>query len=274
MRPSKYSYGAWVLGLIVIGEILLWHRSSRVLVIALPYLMIAALMSGLCVLYLGGYRSQHNYDFSQRPASSSIIAPPILFWTAVQMAVLGTLNVFDFQRNETGSTLRMGISYSVVVVFFVACYRLLAIAEQPKQAGGYIPVMFFGFPRSRKFLFTAFGGFVNCFVLTIMSFEVSLAEHGWAPHALMAPTASLLMVTIMSFMTVMFIASRHRHALGRSSTLERFIIVFAILFLIGVGFIELYLDRAYYVYVLDGVTVLACALSNSYLSRARTVAAL
>jgi hypothetical protein len=198
-----------------------------------------------------------------------MIAPPILFWTAVQMTLLGTLNVFDFERNEAGSTLRLGLSYLAVVVFFVACYRLLAIAEQPKQAGGYIPAMFFGFPRSRKFLFTAFGGFVNCFVLIIMSFEISLVEHGWAPHALLAPTASLLMVTIMSFMTVLFIANRHQHALKRSSTLERFIILFAILFLIGVGFIELYLDHAYYVYVLDCVTVLACALSNAYLSRTR-----
>jgi hypothetical protein len=266
MESSKYRYGSWVLGIIVLYEMVVWRQNPSALVIGLPYLMLATLISSLCALTVAAYRSRQDHALLESSTTFLKMSPPILFWTAAQLMVLGTLNVFDFERDEPGTGLRMTIGYATVVVFFVACYRLLAIAEDPNQTGGYIPLKVFGLSRSRRLLFTAFGGYVNCSLLTIASLEVSL-EHGWAPHALLAPAASLLMVTIMSLITMLCIANRYRHTPKHSYTLERFIFISAISFLIGIGFIDVYLDHECYLYVLDCLTVLACSLSTVYLSR-------
>ena len=269
MESSKYRYGSWALGIIVLYEMVIWRQNSSALVIGVPYLMLATLISGLCALTVVAHRSRQNHAPLESSITFLTMSPQILFWTAVQIMVLGTLNVFDFERYEVGSALRIGISYALVAVFFVACYRLLAIAENPNQTGGYIPLNYFGLSRSRRLLFIAFGGYVNCSLLTIASLEVSI-EHGWAPHALLPPAASLLMVTIMSLITLLCIANRYRHTPKQSSTLERFIIFFAISCLIGIGFIDVYLDHECYLYVLDCLTVLACSLSTVYLSRLHT----
>ena len=138
----------------------------------------------------------------------------ILLLVTWQVAIVGILNITSATLSL--SVLGLLVDYASAILYFVCSYKLVSLADSAKQDGGYKPVNFFGYPRSRRLIFAFFGGSSIIGPLTIMSLEDSLASSGWRPVALQSSQACLLMVAILSVMSAGLIYQRYRNVATRN----------------------------------------------------------
>jgi hypothetical protein len=251
---------ASLLGLIVTATII-WYRSwPSALVAGIAFLMAAEILCLICVAVTlkvrKGITLEGKFSFIYNRAYVVLLA-------AWQVAIVGALSIFSVILST--KFFHLLVDYTSALLYCVCSYKILSLADSAKQEGGYKPVSFFGYPRSRKLLFVLFAGCSTIFPLTIMSLE-DAASTGWRPIAFQPSQACLLMVAIMSVMSAGLIYQRYHGIVTMSKTRHaKATLGVTLLFLVCVAVIQQIVPYGRYVSVLSAIAIIGCAVSLSFL---------
>src|SRR5579872_4694437 len=149
MKNDRVRAG-FVLQLLILLALLWYGRVPRYVLAGAVYLLAASYLGLYCSV-----SSIRNQFQNKHQESKSTIADAnryALYLSAWQVAMIGVLNIWAVAYSPIRSFV---VSYLSAVIFIVASYKLVALADNSDQDGGYKPISFFGLPRSRKLIFLA-----------------------------------------------------------------------------------------------------------------------
>lgn len=247
-----------LLGLLVTATVIWYRNSPGALVAGIAFLMAADILCLMCVIQAVKLRTRKGTALE---SGSSFIygrGAYVLLLVAWQIAIVGVLNISS--EIASISALHLLTDYASAVLYYFVSFQILSLADSAKQNGGYKPVNFFGYPRSRKLIFAIFAGYCTICPLTIISLEDSLARAGWRPVALQSSQACLLMVAIMSLMSAGLIYQRYRGIVTKDKRRGAKILGVALLFLICAAITQQ--RYGIYVYILSAIATIGCAVSS------------
>jgi hypothetical protein len=204
MRRRNILNAAMALGFASLAVVIVFAHSDALLAGTL-YLAVASFLGVLSVCFAAVAPVATRTSF-QGTRFSLEIRSGMLILVAWQIAIVGTLNILA--ADSTGLTSLFIVPYVLAALFFAGSYRLVSIADSPTQDGGYIPLNFFGQPRTRRLGFVVYTvGFL--LALTIASIECALDGEP-RPSILRHPQLSLLMAAITSAISSIFLYERYR----------------------------------------------------------------
>jgi hypothetical protein len=243
-----------LLGLLI-AAVIIWYRGSPEALISGVVLFMASVIICLrCILRATSLKAKME---------TALTRNTLLIFVAWQIAIVGALAISSEVLSI--STFHLLADYAAAVLFYFFSYQLLSAIDSSQQSGGYKPVNFFGYPRSRKLIFALFAGCSTILPLTIMSLEDSLATSGWRPTPLRSSQACLLMVAIMSVLSAGLVYQRYRGAAPVDRTRGLQIFGIALLLLaFELGIQQMFLSGLY-VYVLSAIVVVGCSIEILYL---------
>jgi hypothetical protein len=256
MTEKTVRHTASLLGIAILVAIVTHWNSMASILPGLIYLMAANLM---CIASIFAALNKQCVGY---------VRPYSLLLMAFQLSIIGALNISSLIWSR--SLIHLITDYLLVLGFFVTAYRLLSIADSSKQAGGYIPFSFIGFPRTRRFLFVVFAGYCTLCPLTLASLEFSIGTDGWRPAIFQSSQMCLLMTAIMSLLYGGLICQRYWIVLRSDRHTSRRIIIVTLLFLSTAGVIQTILSYSIYVYVLSILATVGTAIALSSLWSARS----
>lgn len=237
--PSRRLASA--IGFAILVLIILYANRATEIIEGMPFLMGSVILCILSIVLSGA-----------RKPSATIIS-----LAALQLFVLGFFNTSLAMPRS--SFVPVAADIFMGLLFLVACYYIAATADDEHQPGGYKPVNFLGYSRSRKLLIAIFGGYCAFVPLVIMYSIFSLSSNPLIPAALKAADMSILMTGILSLITYMLIASRYR---GFSSNLKFGALILLALITAAVIAIRLALGGDDYALIVSIVTLTVVALST------------
>jgi hypothetical protein len=180
------------------------YGHSNVLLAGALYIAVATGLAGLSVstaVLATSKRKSGIVDVSLEIRSQFVI---LIAW---QIAIVGMLNILA--SDVAGSRVLSIVAYLLAGLFFVDSYRLVAMADSPIQSGGYIPLNFFGQPRTRRSGFAIFS--VTCVLLPLAGSSIKCDIEGVSrPYWSQDPQVCLLMSAMMSVISCVFLYERYR----------------------------------------------------------------
>jgi len=260
---NRIDTGASLLQLCVVAAIVKYAKAPRVVLPGALYLIVASYLALFCVTVTRSLRRGQPEDVQPQTAWLLRRKAYILVVSAWQLAIVGLLVIWACAHPQPEA---FTVSYVCATVFIVLSYKMVAVADNPEQANGAMPLSCFGRPRSRKGLFLLFAFWpigVLAFADVIIFFNWK-----WCPVPFQPPRLCLLLVALSGMMeaVLQFYRYGYKAAAPTDGLRKVQVLTFAILGLTGV----LYLALAYsmYVYVLSSVTVSCIAATFSWSCRA------
>jgi hypothetical protein len=237
------------LGLFTLG-IFVWYRSApRVLLAGLLYLAAAN-----CLCLIAASRSRQKVLDLRAPA---------LVLSGWQLAAIGVLNIRSFAYPEPQGFV---LSYALTASAIGLAYSIVALADSSEQDGGYVPVSYFGRPRSRRMLFTAF---ISAPIgLLVIADLVIWSTWPWKPMPFEPPRLCLMLVSLTSIMVFLLVSGRYRNSLPSKRLLSQ-IAALTCVGLICIAGVQLILDYSAYNYFLSAIAATCIAGTTYWLSLAR-----
>ena len=254
-----------LLGLIILVTLLWYGRSARLLLAGVLYLIAASCLSSICVLQAISLRAKQRKGIPE-PATWLLLRKAYVFLLfAWELAILGLLNIRAFSPDS--SQVSLILSYLLVGVFGILSYRIVGLADSPKQDGGSKLINYFGRPRSRRIFFV---GFVYTPIgpLIIMSLAWSRVE--WCPRLLQPPLHGFLLIILLSTMSAGMVFQRYRGA-ATNQSLALKVIVPTVCGLVCTGILQAIFEYSLYVYALSSISVICMAAAVYWLLLAKEV---
>lgn len=245
-----------LLGFAILATLVVWRDSMGVLLAGLFYLLIADILCISCVSLATISRGQGRATLAENDLSPIRTRAYVLLLIAGQVAILGILNVAAV--NSPRLHVPLILSYLLCAAYFVASYKILSIADSPKQSGGYIPLTLLGVLRSRRFFFIVFVGYCTVCPLTIASLEFSVGSGGWQPSVFQPPQACLLMAAIASAISAGLLFQRYRGVAARNSIGTKVLGV-TLCVLAFAAFIQTRFSYGMYVYTISAIALIGGA---------------
>lgn len=260
MDPKRIRKAASYFHLLMAGILIwCWWSSQRLMPGAL-YLVVAGYPSVIS-LYLAAIleRKQDKGPAYQRSARKAYV----LLLSALQVGVIGVLNILPDQSPIQMAVLIIG--YFVVGVFIILSYLSVSLSDRADQAGGAMPVNYFGSVRSRRVFFVAFIYAVIGILVT-----VSLTLSSWAdcPAPLRPPAFWLFVVALSSVATAALLFHRYRDLESKHGE-DRIIGLVTVLVLGFAGIMQFFSHSAAYGYTFSSIAFTSIAASLHWLLRAR-----
>jgi hypothetical protein len=244
----------WCLWILTLGTFV-WYRSApRVLLAGLFYLVAALWLS----LVAASRSKRKPPDFR-----ASTVA-----FAAWQLAVIGVLNIWSFAYPEPQGFV---LSYSLAAVAIALAYSTVALADSPEQQGGYVPMSYFGRPRSRRLLFSAF--ICTPIGLLVIADVVIWATWPWKPMPFQPARLCLMLVALTSIMVFSMVYHRYRNSSPNKRLFSQ-IAAFTFFGLTCVAAVQLILGYGAYNYFLSAIAVICIAATIYCLSLANLSATL
>jgi hypothetical protein len=257
-----------LLGLLVTATVIWYRNSPDALAAGIAFLMSADILCLVCavqasLLITKGRAATKNGSQLARTKQELVSEHNlyILFLLAWQITILAILSISS--QIASISPLHLLSDYASAILYFMFSYRMISCADNANQNGGYKPINFLGYRRSRKLIFSLFSGYCTIAPLTIISLEYSIASAGWRPVALRSSQACLLMAAIMSTMAAGLIYQRYRSASTKNKSQRLKILGVAVILLVWEWITQH--NHGIYTYILLAVSTISCAISTSYL---------
>ncbi|MGO8719814.1 MAG: hypothetical protein ACLQMO_11425 [Acidobacteriaceae bacterium] len=248
-----------LLGLLVTVAVIWYLNSPCALVAGIAFLMAADILCLLSVIQAVKLKARKGVTLKSRSSFVQEGRAYVLLLVAWQIAIVGVLSISS--EIASVSVLHLLIDYISAALYFICSYRVLSVADSAKQDGGYKPFNFFGYPRSRKLIFTIFACYCSILPLTIMSLEDTLASTGWRPIALQSSQACLLMVAIMSVMSGGLLLQRYHGVLAKNKSSNKKVYIITLLLLACTAAIHKSMSYGIYSYVLSAIAIASCAVT-------------
>jgi hypothetical protein len=252
-----------ILGPTILVSLLVFWNNMAFLLPGLLYFMAAVPLStaSICANVILLKRDPEAAD---KTHSQSLQARANVFGlVAWQIAIIGSLNISSASLHK--SLVHSLLDYMLMAVFFVSSYRILSLADSPRQKGGYRPFNFFGYPRTRRLLFAAFAGYGIVFPLTIASVEFSIGSSGWRPIAFQSSQACLLMAAIMSIFSAALILQRYHREMAEAKRSNMNVLFATLSFVVCAAVMQAVFSYRVYVYILSVIAVTGSAVAVSSL---------
>jgi hypothetical protein len=264
-RASLLSNVGLILGpCVLVSLFYFWHSISK-LVPGMPLVMVSVALGTVSICL--SISSRNRTSFSSEEVTSKLDKAGVMGNAACQMAILGIANISSVYPSH--SKTRMLLDYVGMAFFFALTLSSISFADRESQTGGYVPVSFLGFPRSRRLIFAVYAGYCMMCPIGIGSIEFSVAKMGWRPIALQSSQACLLIECLTSLLCAELLRRRyHDHGTASKKPGWRVIpLVLGIMLLLGNAIIWFFLNYSFYVYGLSAVAVVCLLISASYLWR-------
>ncbi len=229
----------------------------------LLYLMAAVLLctASICVTVISNRRNReasNNIDSSSLQTRAKVLG--LVAWL---LAIIGGMNISSV--NFPKSVIHLVADYVLLGLFFVASYRIVSIVDSPEQRDGYRPFSFFGYPRTRRLIFSVFAVYCIICPITLASLEFSIGSGGWRPIAFQSSQACLLAAAIVSTLFAGLILERYRGVTTETKRPKIWLSVVTMLFLLCAAAIQATLSYRVYVYILSVIAVTNSAVALSSL---------
>lgn len=258
---NKNIYPESILGLLVLAAVLYFRGSLRLELAGCIYLMFSAGIVAFGSLVFASIRKERG---DRNPAlwvlQRKLRVVLIVAW---QLAILGLLNILAVAELSFGV---FAINYLAATFFIILSYRLVALADSSSQGGGYVPVSYFGRPKSRKLLF---GGFVIA-PLSMLAYAgiIILYKWKWCPYPFLPAQVCLLLLSLSSGMSSGLIIHRYWGAPPERRLALRLLLL-TVVGLTCTAIIHFTFIGGLYDYALSSVTVVCLAATVYWLSLAR-----
>jgi hypothetical protein len=198
-----------LLGLADLAILGAYRNSMHILLAGLFYLAVANVLCILGVSLVMVSRAQIGTTFRQTTSLSLKIRAQMLLLIAWQIAIVGMLNITTTDLSRLH--IPFWLNYLLFGIFFFGSLRLVSISDSSDQDGGYVPLNYFGRPRTRRLLFVLFT--VLCVLIPLVGASIEFASDGGRrPTAFQHPQLCLLMAAITSVMSAGFLLERYRKA--------------------------------------------------------------
>jgi len=235
------------LGLFTLGTIVWYRNAPGVLLAGLLYLLVA---NGLSLVASLRFRREEPFR---------ALALALASW---QLAAIGMLNIWSFAYPEPQG---FALSYSAAGIAIAVAYSTVALADSSEQEGGYVPVMYFGRPRSRRLLLC---GFIYTPIgLLVMADVLVWATWPRKPMPFQPPRLCLMLVALISVMVFGMVYHRYRDSSPNKRLLNQ-IAVLTFFGLICVAGVQLILGYSGYNFYLSAIAVVCIAATIYWLSLA------
>ena len=142
------------LGLFIVSAMVWYGRSGGPLLPGALYLIVASWLSLFSLSFATTLQAEQRKGIPEPAAWAIHLRAYALVVTGWLVAIVGMLTMWQF--GFSGSRAAIVLGYGVVGIFAILSYRLIAIADGPRQSGGSRPLNYFGRPRSRKIFFCGF----------------------------------------------------------------------------------------------------------------------
>jgi hypothetical protein len=240
--------------LVILGT----YRNSMSIVLAgLFYLMVANVVCILSISLAVSSQGRTRTAFRQTTFVSLKIRARMLLLISWQVAIVGVLNITAMDLSR--ARIPFWLNYLLIGLFFFGSLRLVSIADSSNQDGGYVPLNYFGRPRTRRLLFVLFTVF--CALLPLVGASVEFAANGGRrPIAFQHPQLCLLMAAITSTMSAGFLLERYRKA-PRSKTEGSIIFSVALCILAVAAIIQSVFSYGVYLYILSAIALIGSAVT-------------
>ncbi|MGB7136203.1 MAG: hypothetical protein WBD46_12985 [Acidobacteriaceae bacterium] len=252
--------GPSLLGMTVIAATLFYNSSPTIEVAGAPYLAAAVLLTTVAlgqVIQVRNVRPDSDklrwHIFGRRPIS--------IFPLAGWLATITGLSRMWITARDNG--LPIGIlSFAAAVTSVYVCYRIAALTDSPDQVGGYIPISYFGRPRSRRLFVAAFGYMISPIFFASIVLVIQSAS---IPMALRPPEICLLISSLSNWMAATVAYQRYRR--GANNPVVAWWIASATVGFVGcISLVDLEIIHAeLYVYTLSVLTALGIGVTTYWL---------
>lgn len=219
------------------------------------YITVAAYLALYAVIGASKVRTTERKGARYGDEQVSRKRPTLLLNLAWQVAIIGWLNIWPFTFVDSPASVLLG--YAIVGLFAYLCQTLVGSIDDPDQAGGSMPMVYFGFKRSRKLLFWCLV-YVLLVPSTILSLEWS--RYRWCPLVLKAPTIWVLQCALLSSFVLLLALQRYRKEI-HGNTLRGGILFVTIGFIIGSTGIQLVFPANFTGYLVSISLVISIAIS-------------
>jgi hypothetical protein len=255
MGPRKPLNAGLLLGVTDLIIVAVYRGSLDVLLAGLLYLMVANFLCFLGMILAAISRRNGTTIYRENASLSDKFRSQMLVLVAWQLTVIGILEISA--SDISGSHIPFMIDYCLVGWFFLGSYRLVSIADSSNQDGGYIPLSFFGRPRTRRLVFVMYTVFCALLPLIITSIAYSFQETP-RPNAFRHPQLCLLMTAITSAMAAGFLFERYHRSVKDGARGTKVLIV-TLCLLAFAAVIQTIFAYGIYIYILSGVALISGA---------------
>jgi hypothetical protein len=263
MENSGLQRAGSPLGLFILGTLVWYGVSPRLLLAGVLYLVAATYLAFVCVFLATSLRTKLGRGTSEPTTWSLNRRAYVLLLSAGEIAIVGLLNIWAFTYPVPRA---FTISYASAGIFIIFSYKLVALADSSHQDGGSMPLNYFGRPRSRRIFFAGFV-YTPIGLLALAGVLISLYWK-WCPVPFQPPQLCLLLITLSSAMSAGMAMQRYFRA-PRERMLATKLLIPTLLGLVATLALQVVFAYSLYVYALSSITVACIAATVYWLSLAK-----
>lgn len=252
-----------LLSVFVLAELVWQIRSGMNLLPGALYLLVSGYPNLFSLALVANLRMKQRRGTPEPAAWAVQTRARVLLLVGWQLAILGSINMWPFGLPASRVSTIMG--YLLAGAFMILSYKLVAIADSSRQAGGSRPISYFGRPRPRRLFFAGFV-YTPIGFLILMSVEWSNAP--WCPVILRPPRFLLLVVVLLSAAAAGLIFQRYRGTERGRSRAERVLTVVTLVVLGFAAASQIILGEDIYMYAFSSIAVVCIAATVYWLSLA------